>query len=215
MQSLIAFIGNCCRRGRSLIARIGGNYAPQPLDFRGIIWYHRNDHYDMHKTKEVLAMKKYLNPWLFFFGVSYCVLCCVLCGVMIFITDTNNPEYALIVAVWIVLAALMILAGFLCLPRWAAYVKIHDGNVIYKQPFEKKKVGSINAFKYAYKAYYRHFGLKRYFIVISHHPLNKHQLSHINHIKTSAKLIKFKYNRRNLRFARQVLPQKMLSKLGD
>ena len=160
-------------------------------------------------------MKKYLNPGLLFCGVFYCVLCCVLCGVMILITDTDNPEYAVIVTIWIALAALMVLAGVLCLPRWGAYVKIKDGNVIYKQPFGKKKIGSVNAFKYAYKAYYLHLGIKRYFIVISQHPLNKHQLSHINHIKTSAKLIKFKYSKRNLRFLQKEVSPKLLSKFGD
>ena len=86
---------------------------------------------------------------------------------------------------------------------------------LYKQPFGKKKIGSVNAFKYAYKAYYLHLGIKRYFIVISQHPLNKHQLSHINHIKTSAKLIKFKYSKRNLRFLQKEVSPKLLSKLGD
>ena len=160
-------------------------------------------------------MKKYLNPWLCFFGISYCILCCVLCGVMILITDTSNPDYATIVCVWVILALLMVLAGVLCLPRWGAYIEISDGAVCYKQPFGKKKTSSISTYKYAYKAYYRNFGVKRNFIVISQHPLNQQQLTHINNVRTSKKLIKVKYNRRNMNFLKKEFPQKLLSKLED
>lgn len=160
-------------------------------------------------------MKRYLNPWLCFFGIAYCVLCCALCVVMILITDTSNPDYVTIVGVWVVLALLMILAGVLCMPRWGVYIKISEDAVIYKQPFGKKKVALISTYKYVYKAYYSYWGWKRNFIVISQHPLNKQQLAHINRIRTSTKLIKVKYTRRNLKFLRKVFPKKLLSKLED
>lgn len=158
-------------------------------------------------------MKKFLNPGLFFCGVTYCFLCCVLCIIMILITDKSNDDYFSIVIIWVILAAAMVLSAVLCLPRWGAYIKICDNEIIFAQPFKKKNAVAISKYKYVYKAFYRHFGWKRYFIVLCQRPLSKYELMHINEQPPSVEVIKIRLSRKSLSYLRQRLPPKLKEKL--
>ena len=87
--------------------------------------------------------------------------------------------------------------------------------MILKIPFHSSKNLNYHEYGYLYIAFYRHIFKKQYYILLSQVPVVAYDLSHVNHIKSSEKTIKIRYNSLNVQLLQQVLSSKQIRMLNS
>lgn len=98
------------------------------------------------------------------------------------------------------------------LPKWRIIVEIDNESICYKPTFKKKIVRKFSDFGYFYCASYTYYTKKKY-IVFSQRRLNDYELTHINNVPVSDKLIKIKVRRGLKEVLSTILPPKYLFRI--
>ncbi len=95
-----------------------------------------------------------------------------------------------------------------CSPRYFAYIILKDDHIEFGTAFSKKKVVNYSSYGNIYIANYTHLFLKKYFIVLSQIDISMYELTHINQILPSNRIIKVSYNKKVAEQLLSVLPSK-------
>ena len=118
-----------------------------------------------------------------------------------------------------VVSILLEIGIILCTPQWYSRFTFSPDGVIIKIPFKKSVVKSYTDFPYIRIGAYFHgvagtpLGSWRKFIVFSDRSLEKNELSGINNVVCSNKLIKIKFSERTYQKLCAILPPNSLSML--
>lgn len=157
------------------------------------------------ETKRFLA-----DGQLFIIGICLCFIwtVCTL-GMIIVLFKRNEIEAAFMSFL------LMIISEIVCLcamPKWRIIVELNSEGISYKPTFKKKIVKKYSDFGYFYCASYTYYTQKKY-IVFSQRRLNDYELTHINNVQVSDKLIKIKVRKGLKEEISPLLPPKYLSRI--
>lgn len=151
------------------------------------------------------------DPLLFAMGITYFVITTVVCTVMIFVCFVfyMNTD---IVIFFFCLFAFSIVIGLCALPKWRIIIEITEDGISYKPTFKKEINKKYSDFGYFYCASYSYYTERKY-IVFSQRRLNDYELTHINNVAVSDKLIKIKVRKGLKEELSPFLPPKFLFRI--
>lgn len=158
-----------------------------------------------------IAKKRFLaDSQLFAMGIIYWILMNVLgIGAIVFCYHINETG----AAVFFLLPAIAINIACLCaMPKWRIVIELDNDCISYKPTFKKKVVKKYSDFGYFYCASYTYYTQKKY-IVFSQRRLNDYELTHINNVPISDKLIKIKVKKGLKEVLSPILPPKFLFRI--
>lgn len=157
------------------------------------------------KTKCFLA-----DSQLFIMGICYW-LCMTTAGIaMTFFTLKNADNN---IAIFFFLLSICVNIICLCtLPKWRIIVELSADGISYKPTFKKKIVKKYSDFGYFYCASYTYYTQKK-FLVFSQRRLSDYELTHINNVPVSEKLIKIKVRKGLKEVLSPLLPPKYLFRI--
>lgn len=98
------------------------------------------------------------------------------------------------------------------LPKWCIIVELSADGISYKPTFKKKIKRKYSDFGYFYCASYTYYTQKKY-IVFSQRRLSDYELTHINNVPVSEKLIKIKVRKGLKEALYPLLPPKYLFRI--
>ncbi len=147
---------------------------------------------------------------LLIMGISLWISIIVLSGITI-IVCLNDLD---IISAFIVFSMDMLIScSFLfLLPKWRIVVELNNEGICYKPTFKKKVVKKYSDFGYFYCASYTYYTQKKY-IVFSQRRLSDYELTHINNVPVSDKLIKIKVRKGLKEVLSPILPPKYLFRI--
>lgn len=100
-----------------------------------------------------------------------------------------------------------------CMPKWRIIVELNNDGICYKPTFKKKNIKKYADFGYFYCASYTYFTQKKKYIVFSQRRLSDYELTHINSVPVSDKLIKIKVRKGLKEVLSPILPPKYLFRI--
>ena len=160
-----------------------------------------------HKS-EANLIRFLADSELFIMGIILWISVTILCVVTIIIC-VDYPSIQLFYAI----SYTVLVFGFLSLlPRWRIVVELNNEGISYKPTFKKKVVKKYSDFGYFYCASYTYYTQKKY-IVFSQRRLNDYELTHINNVPVSDKLIKIKVRKGLKEVLSPMLPPKYLFRI--
>ena len=127
-----------------------------------------------------------------------------------FFSENSNLDTALDL-VLAVLICLIPISCYLIFPKAASvqysYVVITPIGINMVSPFKEKATYSYKDFKSIKIAYYTHLYEKRYFLVLSRDFISMRDLTHINQLRCSDRVVKIKITKRRYRILCEILPE--------
>ena len=145
---------------------------------------------------------------LLIMGIILWISVTILCVVTIIIC-VDYPNIQLFYAI----SYTVLVFGFLSLlPKWRIVVELNNESISYKPTFKKKVVKKYSDFGYFYCASYTYYTQKKY-IVFSQRRLSDYELTHINNVPVSDKLIKIKVQKGLKEALSPMLPPKYLFRI--
>ena len=160
-----------------------------------------------HKS-EANLIRFLADSELFIMGIILWISVTILCVVTIIIC-VDYPSIQLFYAI----SYTVLVFGFLSLlPRWRIVVELNNEGISYKPTFKKNVVKKYSDFGYFYCASYTYYTQKKY-IVFSQRRLNDYELTHINNVPVSDKLIKIKVRKGLKEALSPMLPPKYLFRI--
>ena len=160
-----------------------------------------------HKS-EANSISFLADAELFIMGIILWISVTILCVVTIIIC-VDYPNIQLFYAI----SYTVLVFGFLSLlPRWRIVVELNNEGISYKPTFKKNVVKKYSDFGYFYCASYTYYTQKKY-IVFSQRRLSDYELTHINNVPVSDKLIKIKVRKGLKEVLSPILPPKYLFRI--
>lgn len=162
----------------------------------------------LNKKNESDSLRFLADAELFIMGIILWISVTILCVVTIIIC-VDYPSIQLFYAI----SYTVLVFGFLSLlPRWRIAVELNNEGICYKPTFKKKVVKKYSDFGYFYCASYTYYTQKKY-IVFSQRRLSDYELTHINNVPVSDKLIKIKVRKGLKEAFSPMLPPKYLFRI--
>lgn len=160
-----------------------------------------------HKS-ESNSIRFLADAELLIMGIILWISVTILCVVTIIIC-VDYPSIQLFYAI----SYTVLVFGFLSLlSRWRIVVELNNEGISYKPTFKKNVVKKYSDFGYFYCASYTYYTQKKY-IVFSQRRLNDYELTHINNVPVSDKLIKIKVRKGLKEVLSPILPPKYLFRI--
>ena len=159
------------------------------------------------------------DPHLLFLGISFWVICAIVSGVLSlllyvgYISAYSDSDRISSSKIFFLLFLLVNFVSICALPKWLVVVSINDRGIIFKPIFKKSVLKGFSDYGYIYLASYCHFGFKIKYIVFSQIKLTDYQLTHINQISISDKIIKFRIRNGIKNKLEVVLPKQYIKQL--
>lgn len=159
-----------------------------------------------HKTnsKSFLA-----DPQLFVMGIILLVVTTVIGLFMFFLALDKYIEISILYFILTLTSNITIICVS---PKWRIIIELSDDGISYKPTFKKKIVKKYSDFGYFYCASYTYYTERKY-IVLSQRRLNDYELTHINNVAVSDKLIKIKVRKGLKEELSPFLPPKFLFRI--
>ncbi len=161
----------------------------------------------LNRRNKNLSLSFLADPSLFLLGAIYWIVLFFSSIIVLFliIEDLGTD----IVILFSVMPLLVNIVCLISLPKWFVIVEISENSITYKPAFKKKIKWQYSDFGYFYCAHYTYFS-KRNYIVFSKRRLSDYELSHINNVSVSDKLIKIKVRKGLKEDLSRFLPPKFL-----
>ena len=156
------------------------------------------------------SIKFIADATLLTMGVSLWVLSLIIC--LFVIVDSLNSFDVITALIFFVMAVMLSCCCLFLLTKWRIIVELNSEGISYKPTFKKKIVKKYSDFGYFYCASYTYYTQKKY-IVFSQRRLNDYELTHINNVQVSDKLIKIKVRKGLKEEISPLLPPKYLSRI--
>lgn len=120
-----------------------------------------------------------------------------------------------------VLFVLLCISAALTSPRWWSFITLSENGIKYKAAFHKSVVNPYTAYRYVYRGTYRHGSLvgisyNPQYLVLSQRKMTTEELTQINNVMPSDKVIKIRYSKRIHKKLSRILPtyyQQQMAKL--
>lgn len=152
----------------------------------------------------------YADFQLFIMGICYYILMTAAgMTATIICFKLDESRYAIL---FIVLTAIVNIANICASSQWRIIVELSSEGISYKPTFKKKISKKYSDFGYFYCASYTYYTQKK-FIVFSQRRLSDYELTHINNVPVSDKLIKIKVRKGLKEVLSPMLPPKYLFRI--
>lgn len=165
------------------------------------------------KSKKVVVLA---NPVLFwgyiivFLGVmgGGCIAM-IACLSTVWRDSMVNGDSRIVFGVMFVL--LCVSAAFTA-PRWWIFITLSENEIRYKAAFHKPASHPYAAYRYVYRGTYWHgslvgVGFRPRYLILSQRKMTTEELTQINHVMPSEKVIKLRYSGRVHRKLSRILPE--------
>ena len=162
------------------------------------------------RCTNIAKMRFLADSQLFVMGICY-FICMTVSGIVAATICFHRNEIS--IAFFFLLMTLAVNVISLCaLPKWRIIIELDNENISYKPTFKKKVVKKYSDFGYFYCASYTYYTQKKY-IVFSQRRLSDYELTHINNVPVSDKLIKIKVRKGLKEALSPMLPPKYLFRI--
>lgn len=164
----------------------------------------------LNKKNESDPIRFLADRQLFVMGICYWICMIAACIVGATIGFQSNEIAVLIFFLLMTLAVNVI--SLCALPKWRIIIELDNESISYKPTFKKKVIKKYSDFGYFYCASYTYYTQKKY-IVFSQRRLSDYELTHINNVPVSDKLIKIKVRKGLKEVLSPMLPPKYLFRI--
>lgn len=162
------------------------------------------------RCSNIAKMRFLADSQLFVMGICWWIIM-IICSTASSILCFHRNEIS--IAFFFLLMTLAVNVISLCaLPKWRIIIELDNESISYKPTFKKKVVKKYSDFGYFYCASYTYYTQKKY-IVFSQRRLSDYELTHINNVPVSDKLIKIKVRKGLKEVLSPILPPKYLFRI--